>query len=92
METSQISHPELNNFLEKRRNDTLAIAQQITKEVVERENALMDFELLFSVNTPKKEEKLLTQKARELRDESWKELNDKFGGDFEKINRFVDSF
>lgn len=91
----------LNNFLEDRQKEILAIAQQNnkekfkeiqleTEEIVKRETALMDFELLFSATLLKEEEKL-TLESRELREECWEELNKESNGDYNKLNEILNN-
>jgi|GEM_PF-2407487 len=97
MEQFQInSCPELKTFLETRQKETLSLAQQITqrvtKDIVEKEMALMDFELLLSVNLSKKEETKITAESRKIREQSWKEVNDKFNGNYGEAVRFIDDF
>ncbi len=91
MELKQ-SIPELSSFIQNREQEILAIAQQNTKETVEKEMALLDFELLLSANFSKGEEKELTEKSKLLRKESWNELSEKLNGNYEKMNRFLDNF
>ena len=83
---------ELANFIQNKEQEILAIAQQNTKETVEKEMALLDFELLLSANISEDEKKNLTEKARSLRKESWDELSQKLNGDYNKINEFLDNF
>jgi len=92
MELKQNIPQELTNFIEIREQEILAIAQQNTKETVEKEMALLDFELLLSANLSEGEEKELAEKARLLRRESWKELSQKFNGNYDKMNDFLDNF
>jgi len=91
METQQISSPELMQFLQDREMQILALAQKNTQEIVQKEMALSDFELLFSANISEREQKDLTQKSRKLRVGSWQELSKKFDGNFKKINEFLDT-
>ena len=91
MELKQ-SIPELSSFIQNKEQEILAIAQQNTKETVEKEMALLDFELLLSTNLSEGKEKELTEKSRLLRRESWNELSKKFDGDYDKMNKFLDNF
>ena len=92
MELKQNIPQGLTNFIESKEQEILAIAQQNTKETVEKEMALLDFELLLSANLSEGEGKKLTDKARALRIESWNELSKKFGSDYGKMNKFLDNF
>jgi RNA polymerase-binding transcription factor DksA len=85
MEQFQTSCPELNNFLEDKQREILALAQQKTEEVVKREMALTEFELLLSANMSEKEQKKLTANSRKLREDSYKELSKISGEDFNGI-------
>lgn len=91
MEFNQQIPQELNSFLERRDKEILAIAQKNTEEVVKTELALADFELLLSVNLSKKEIDALTKKSRKLREESWEKLSEKFCGDSDKIQSFLNT-
>ncbi|MDO8460254.1 MAG: hypothetical protein Q7S74_04045 [Nanoarchaeota archaeon] len=91
MELKQ-SIPELSSFIQNKEQEILAIAQQNTKETVEKEMALLDFELLLSANLSEGKEKELTEKSRLLRKESWNELSQKFNGNYDKMNKFLDNF
>ena len=91
MEIQQTSSPELMQFLQDREMQILALAQKNTLEIVQKEMALSDFELLFSANISEKEQKDLTKKSRKLRADSWQELSKKFNGNFQKINEFLDA-
>ena len=91
MELKQ-SIPELSSFIQNKEQEILAIAQQNTKETVEKEMALLDFELLLSANFPEGKGKELTERSRLLRKESWKELSQKFDGNYDKMNKFLDNF
>jgi len=91
MELKQ-SIPELSSFIQNKEQEILAIAQQNTKETVEKEMALLDFELLLSANLSEGKEKELTEKSRLLRKESWNELSQKFDGNYDKMNKFLDNF
>ena len=84
--------PELSSFIQNKEQEILAIAQQNTKETVEKEMALLDFELLLSANLSEGKEKELTEKSRLLRKESWNELSQKFDGNYDKMNKFLDNF
>jgi len=91
MELKQ-SIPELSSFIQNKEQEILAIAQQNTKETVEKEMALLDFELLLSANLSEGKEKELTERSRLLRKESWNELSQKFDGNYDKMNKFLDNF
>jgi len=90
---------DLRSFIEERQKKTLAIAQnfnrelveKMTKEIVDTENALMDFEIMLAVNMPDKEKAESVAHSRKLREESWKELEEKFNGDYGKIMEFLDA-
>lgn len=84
--------PELSSFIQSKEQEILAIAQQNTKETVEKEMALLDFELLLSANLSEGKEKELSVKSRLLRKESWNELSQKFDGNYDKMNKFLDNF
>ena len=84
--------PELSSFIQNKGQEILAIAQQNTKETVEKEMALLDFELLLSANLSEGKEKELTEKSRLLRKESWNELSQKFDENYDKMNKFLDNF
>ena len=92
MEIQQTSCEDLNNFLKSRQDEILALAQKNTEEIVKRENALMEFELLLSVETPKKEQETLTKNSKKLREDSWKEISKQFNGHFTKISEFIDDY
>ena len=66
MEQPQVSCPELNNFLEDRQKEILAIAQQVTKEVVEKEFDLLEFNLFIGSFGKRKLDES-TKRVRELR-------------------------
>ncbi|HLD54990.1 MAG TPA: hypothetical protein VJB35_01895 [Candidatus Nanoarchaeia archaeon] len=66
MEQSQVSCPELNNFLEYRQKEILALAQQVTKEVIEKEFDLFEFDLFLGSLGKNKLDKS-TKKVMELR-------------------------
>ena len=83
---------ELSSFIQNKGQEILAIAQQNTKETVEKEMALLDFELLLSANLSEGKEKELTERSRLLRKESWNELSQKFDGNYDKMNKFLDNF
>jgi len=89
MQSQPISSQNLNSFLAVRQGEILAIAQQNTREIVKREMALMDFELLLSVNLENGEQKKLALEGRSLRNESWKELEIESGRDFAKMNNIL---
>ncbi len=91
MEIQQIKSPELLKFWQERQTQILSIAQNNTQEIVQKEMALADFEVLLSVNTSEKEQKDLTQKSRKLRADAWQGLSDKFNGNFQKMNEFLDT-
>jgi hypothetical protein len=88
MDQVQIDSPNFNEFLQKRQDEILAIAQRNTEEIVKREGALMDFELLLSVNFPKKEQERFTQEGKKLRIEQWELLSKKFNNQEEKVLEF----
>ena len=85
MEQFQTSCPELNNFLEDKQREILALAQQKTEEVVRKEMALTEFELLLSANMSEKEQRKLTSNSRKLREESYKELSKRSRADFNEV-------
>lgn len=91
MENKQIA-PELSNFIQSREQEILDIAKSNTEDIVKRELSLLDFELLLSANLSESEKKELTEKARYLREESWKELSQQFEGDYNKMNNFLNKF
>lgn len=91
MEIQQIKSSELLKFWQDRQTQILNIAQNNTQEIVQREMALADFEVFLSVNTSEKEQKELTQKSKKLRVEIWQELSDKFNGNFQKMNEFLNT-
>jgi len=91
MEIQQIKSPELLKFWQDRQTQILNIAQNNTQEIVQREMALADFEILLSVNTPEKEQKELTLKSRKLRTETWQGLSCEFNGNFQKTNDFLNT-
>ena len=91
MEIQQIESPELLKFWQDRQTQILNIAQNNTQEIVQREMALLDFEVLLSVNTSKKEQKELTQDSRNLRGETWQGLSNQFNGNFQKMNEFLNT-
>jgi|WetSurMetagenome_2_1015567.scaffolds.fasta_scaffold74657_4 hypothetical protein len=70
MEQQRLSCPELNNFLENRQKEILAIAQQesqkTVKEIVKNEFDLLEFNL-FLGSFGKKELDKSTKRVRELR-------------------------
>ncbi len=86
----QIVSPQLNSFLACKQKEILALAQRNTEEVVKKELALADFELLLAVNMPKQEIDSLTKSSKRLRQESWEELFKKFNGNTDKIQEFLD--
>lgn len=88
----QIQSEHLNQFLKERDQQILDLARKNTEEIVKKEIALSDFELLLSVNFPKKEQRELTNLSREIRKDSWNGLNQNFNNDFGKINNFLDEF
>ena len=88
----QIQSEPLNQFLKERDQQILDLAKRNTEDVVKKELALSDFELLLSVNFPKKEQKELNLLSRKIREDSWNELNKKFNNDFGKINNFLNEF
>lgn len=90
MENQKIISQDLNNFLINKEREILAIAQKNTEEIVKREMALSDFELLLSANFSEEEREELTNKSRILRKENWEELSKKFNGNFKKIMDFID--
>lgn len=92
MRQSQISSPKFDSFLQERQEEILAIAQKNTGEIVKREMALMDFELLLSVNFPKKEQNKFAKEGRKIRIEQWESLSKKFNGKEEKVLEFLDNF
>jgi len=91
METQEIKSPELLKFWQNRQAQILNIAQNNTQEIVQKEMALADFEILLSINTSEKEQKELTQKSRKLRIDTWQELSNRFNGNFQKMNGFLDT-
>ena len=92
METEQIQSQPLNQFLKDREQQILDLAKKTTEDIVKRELALSDFELLLSVNFPAKEQEELTKISKSIREESWSELNKNFGNDFNKVNNFLNEF
>jgi hypothetical protein len=91
MEVQQLKAPEFMKFWQDKQTQILNIAQKNTEEIVQRELALADFELLLSVNMPKNEQKESAQRSRELRNETWQELSKRFNGNLQKMNEFLDS-
>ena len=91
MEIQQIKSPELLKFWQDRQAQILNIAQNNTQEIVQKEMALVDFEILLSVNTSEKEQKELTQKSRKLRADNWQELSNKFNGNSQKMSDFLNT-
>tara|TARA_Y100000310_G_scaffold314225_2_gene363388 strand:+ start:597 stop:872 length:276 start_codon:yes stop_codon:yes gene_type:complete len=91
MELDQVTQ-DISSLIKSREQEILAVAQQNTKEIVEKEMALLDFELLLSANTSEEESSKLTKESRALREEAWSELNERFDGDNNKINEFLDGF
>lgn len=91
MDAQQIKSPELMKFLQEKQAKILAIAQKNTEEIVQREMALTDFELLLSVNMPENEQTEITHKSRKLRSGAWQELSNKFNGNFQKMNEFLNT-
>lgn len=89
MEQQLTSNSNLNNFLQERHNQILDIAQKNTEEIVKKELALMDFELLLAVTTTEKDNQKLTDESRELRKENWDELEKKSKGDYDKMNELL---
>ena len=92
METEQIQSQPLDQFLKDREQQILDLARKTTEDIVKRELALSDFELLLSVNFPAKEQEELTKISKSIREESWSELNKNFGNDFNKVNNFLNEF
>ena len=92
METEQIQSQPLDQFLKDREQQILDLARKTTEDIVKRELALSDFELLLSVNFPAKEQEELTKISKSIRVESWSELNKNFGNDFNKVNNFLNEF
>ncbi|MBS3074684.1 hypothetical protein J4447_04530 [Candidatus Pacearchaeota archaeon] len=95
METLQIRNPaDLGKFIQQRQDQTLELAQKesqrIAREVVEIENALMDFEILLGMNMDEKERERLTKECRKLREESWAELKKEANGDYSKMMQILD--
>ncbi len=88
METIQTQ--DLNEFLKNKQKEILAIAQQNTKEIVEKENALMDFELSLSINISGEDKNKLTEQARKLRQEYWEETMKESNGDYKKAMEILD--
>ena len=92
METCQIrSQEDFGHFIEQKHRETLALAQSNTQEFVEKENALMDFEILLSINMDEKDRKKLTEQSRKLRTDSWRELKEQSKEDFNKLNCVLDN-
>lgn len=91
MRQSQISSPKFDSFLQERQDEILNIAQENTEEIVKREMALMDFELLLSVNFSNKEQDKFAKEGRKIRMEQWESLSKKFNGKEEKVLEFLDS-
>ncbi|MAH50080.1 hypothetical protein CMI37_29945 [Candidatus Pacearchaeota archaeon] len=79
----------LNNFLENKQQEILALAQECAKDVVEKENALMDFEIMASINSPISERQKLTEHSRKLRTDCWRQIQEQTGGDFNKSMDFL---
>lgn len=91
MRQSQISSPKFDSFLQERQEEILAIAQKNTDEIVKREMALMDFELLLSANFSNKEQDKFAKEWRKIRIEQWGSLSKKFNGKEEKVLEFLDN-
>jgi hypothetical protein len=91
MENNQQMPKELNSFLERRDKEILEVAQINTLEIVKTELALTDFELLLSANLSEREVDTLTKKSKRLREESWKELSERFGGNSDRIQGFLNT-
>lgn len=91
MDAQQIKSPELMKFWQEKQAKILAIAQKNTEEIVQREMALTDFELLLSVNMPENEQTKLTNTSKKLRNDAWQELSNKFKGNFQKMNEFLNT-
>jgi len=87
MEMQQISA--LGKFLEEREKKIVELAQKATTEIVNKEMALMDFELLLSANLSDEESEELTKRTQELREENWKILSEKFNNNAEAIQKAV---
>lgn len=82
---------QLNNLIETRENEILELTRQNAERVAKTEIALMEFELLMTVNLTQKEEEKLTATSRNLRGECWKELSKKFNNNIETIQQNINS-
>ncbi len=91
MESKQIACNNLKDFLDQRQRIISDLAIKNTEEIVQREKALMDFELLLSVDLSKRKRDKLTKESRKLRIESWKELKQEANGDYPKMNEILNN-
>jgi len=92
MPSLEINTPlDLSEFMAGKQKEILAFAQKNTEETVKTEMALLDFELLLAVSSDKGEVKKV-QYARKLREESWKEIEEKFEGNHDKMMNFLSEF
>lgn len=90
-ELKQVQTIGLNEFMESKEREILDFAKKNAEEVVKKELALMDFELVMAVNLTKKKAESLTKYSRKLRSETQKELVAKFDGDYDKISNFLEN-
>ncbi len=83
-------------FIKQKHNEILALAgkcaQEIGIDVAQKENALMDFEILLGVDLDEEVSKELSKESKVLRLESWKELSKKHKNNFNKMMEELDSF
>ena len=92
IESKSICKEDLNEFLKNKEKEILTIARNHTEEIVKKELALMDFELLLSSHLSEKQIQELNNKSRKLREESWNELNKEFNGNYNEIIKSLDKF
>lgn len=83
---------QLSEILENRQSQTLAIAQNTVKDIVNTEMALFNFEIMMGLNINKKERTSLTKKSRDLRLETHKELMKLSNNNFQKMTELLNDF
>lgn len=88
---SELQTNKLDQFIQNKEKEILAFAIKNTEEIVKTELALSEFELLLSSHLTEEESNNLTKESRKLREKNWQELSQRFNGNTEKMQEFMNS-
>lgn len=81
---------DFNRFFVEKQEEILAIAQRNTEDIVKKETALMNFEIMVGLDFSKKEREALTKETRNQRLNTWNNLVSKSKG--KNMSKVLDSF